>query len=416
MPVVRPFRAWRPPAGMAAMVAAPPYDVVSTDEARALAAGNPMSFLHVSRPEIDLPVGTDEHAEEVYRQGRAALDRFRADGVLVADDAPRFTIYRQVMGDVVQTGVVGVVEVDDYAVGRIKKHEFTRPDKEDDRTRHIDALDAHDEPVFLLHRRDDDVAAAIARVTSAAPDVDFVAADGIAHTLWVVHDDEVTRALSKAFASMGALYVADGHHRSAAAERLRDMRAAAGDRRPDVGRFLAVVFAEDELNVMAYNRVVADLNGRSADAFLDALDPMFRLEHSDAAVAPTVVHEFGVYVAGSWWRATLRSGFADEQDPKARLDVSILQDAVLRPLLGIEDPRTDARIAFVGGIRGTAELERLVDGGAYAVAFSMCPTSVRDLMELADAGDVMPPKSTWFEPKLRSGLFVHVIDDSTSTE
>ena len=415
MPVVRPFRAWRPPVDLAVSVAAPPYDVVSTDEARALAADNPVSFLHVSRPEIDLPVGTDEHADEVYRQGRAALDRFRAEGVLLEDDAPRFTIYRQVMGDVVQTGVVGVVEVDDYAAGLIKKHEFTRPDKEDDRTRHIDALDAHDEPVFLLHRRDGDVAAAIARVTSAEPDVDFVAADGIAHTLWVVRDDEVTHALSTAFATMDALYVADGHHRSAAAERLRDARAAAGDRRADVGRFLAVVFAEDELNVMAYNRVVADLNGRSVDAFLDALASVFRLERSDVAVAPTEVHEFGIYLPGAWWRATVLPGIVDEQDPKARLDVSVLQDAVLRPMLGIEDPRTDARIAFVGGIRGTAELERLVDGGAYAVAFSLCPTSVRDLMELADAGDVMPPKSTWFEPKLRSGLFVHVIDESSST-
>lgn len=412
MPVVRPFRAWRPPVTVAASVAAPPYDVVSTAEARALAAGNALSFLHVSRPEIDLPAGTDEHAEEVYRQGRMALDRFKAEGVLVQDETARYTIYRQVMGDVVQTGVVGVVDVDDYATGRIKKHEFTRPDKEDDRTRHIDALDAHDEPVFLLHRRDDALAAVIARVTSLAPDVDFVADDGIEHTVWIVRDDHVATSVAEAFAAMGALYVADGHHRSAAAQRLRDARAAAGDRRPDLGRFLAVVFAEDELNVMAYNRVVTDLNGRSADAFVRELDRAFTLERSDAAVAPVQAHEFGIYLGGSWWRARLRPGIADERDPKRRLDVSVLQEFVLHPLLGIEDPRTDARIAFVGGVRGTGELERLVDSGEHAVAFSLCPTSVSDLMELADAGDVMPPKSTWFEPKLRSGLFVHVIDDA----
>lgn len=410
MPVVHPFRAWRPPIDIAAAVAAPPYDVVSTAEARALADGNPVSFLHVSRPEIDLPDGVDEHADEVYAQGRRALDRFRHDGFLRQDDEPRYTVYRQVMGSVVQTGVVGVVEVDDYAAGRIRKHEFTRPDKEDDRTRHIDALDAHDEPVFLLHRRNDDLAGVLASVTGSTPDVDFVAADGIAHTLWVVRDADTTERIAAAFANLDALYVADGHHRSAAAHRLRDLRAAAGDNRVGVSRFLAVVFAEHELNVMAYNRVVADLNGRSVEEFLDALQRVFVLERSSVAVAPHEPHVFGVYVDGTWWQARLRDRVADEADVKARLDVSVLQDAVLAPMLGVEDPRTDARIAFIGGIRGTAELERLVDAGAFAVAFSLCPTSVRDLMELADAGDVMPPKSTWFEPKLRSGLFVHAIE------
>ena len=410
MPAVRPFAALRPPRDIAARVAAPPYDVVSTAEARALAAGNPDSFLHVSRPEIDLPAGVDEHADEVYEQGRAALADFRARGALVLDPEARYLVYRQVMGEVVQTGVVGVVDVDDYAAARIKKHEFTRPDKEDDRTRHIDVLSAHDEPVFLLHRRDESIAEVIAQVTAGEPEVDFVAPDGVAHTLWVVADAGLIARLAAAFDAIDALYVADGHHRSAAAMRLRDMRRERGDLTPEAERFLAVVFAEDELNVMAYNRVVADLNGRTPEQFLSALDQAFTWEAAQEAVAPRQAHEIGIYLAGQWYRARVRDGLVDETDPKARLDVSVLQDRVLGPILGIVDPRTDQRIAFIGGIRGTAELVRLVDEGSVAVAFSMCPTSVRDLMALADQGDVMPPKSTWCEPKLRSGLFVHVID------
>lgn len=410
MPAVRPFRAYRPPVSRSAAVAAPPYDVVNTEEARALAAGNPDSFLHVSRPEIDLAVGIDEHADAVYAQGRAALADFIARGVLVPDEGPRYFVYRQVMGSIVQTGIVGLVDVDDYDNGLIKKHEFTRPDKEDDRTRHIDELNAHDEPVFLLHARDAAVAAVIADVTQGTPDIDFVADDGIAHTLWVVADDALIDALQEAFAGIPTLYVADGHHRSAAAARLRRLRSDRGESSEDAGRFLAVVFAEDELNIMAYNRVVADLNGRTPEAFLEALAPVMSFQAADAAVAPTTGHTFGIYLAGHWYEAVVNPGIVDESDPKARLDVSILQDNVLGPILGIADPRTDKRIAFIGGIRGTQELERLVDGGAYAVAFSMCPTSLRDLMALADRNEVMPPKSTWFEPKLRSGLFVHVIE------
>ncbi len=410
MPAVRPFAALRPPAPLAAKVAAPPYDVVSTAEARALAAGNPDSFLHVSRPEIDLPEGTDEHADEVYAQGRAALADFVARGTLVRDAEARYLVYRQVMGSVVQTGIVGLVDVDDYAAERIRKHEFTRPDKEDDRTRHIDELGAHDEPVFLLHARDEAVAGVIAAVTARAPEVDFTADDGIAHTLWIVDDAAEIDALAKAFDAIGALYVADGHHRSAAAMRLRDLRRGRGDLTPEAERFLAVVFAEDELNVMAYNRVVQDLQGRTPEQFLEALGGVLDWQAADGPVAPDRAHDVGIYLAGHWYQGRVRAGVVDESDPKARLDVSVLQDHVLRPLLGIDDPRTDTRIAFIGGIRGTAELERLVDSGQYAVAFSMCPTSVRDLMALADRGDVMPPKSTWFEPKLRSGLFVHAID------
>ena len=409
MPAVEPFRAWRPQPELAALVASPPYDVVSTPEARALAAGNPVSFLHVTRPEIDLPDSIDEHDDAVHDHGRLAWDRLRADAVFEPDAHETYTVYRQVMGDVVQTGIVGVVGVDDYANGTIRKHELTRPDKEDDRTRHIDALDAHDEPVFLIHPRSNEIQSILDDVTSGPSDVDFTADDGIRHTLWVVDDPALLTRTAIAFRAMDALYIADGHHRSAAALRLRDDRVSRGAPSPEAERFLAVVFAEDTLNVMPYNRVVADLQGRSPGEFLDELRRCFDVEPSEGPLEPREVHEFGIYVDGTWWRARLLPGTVDESDATARLDVSVLQDLVLEPVLGIGDPRTDSRIAFVGGIRGTAELERLVDSGRFAVAFSLRATSVRDLQALADEGCIMPPKSTWFEPKLRSGLFVHAL-------
>ena len=406
MPAVLPFRALRPRADLAAAVSAPPYDVIDSAEGRALAAGNPDSFLHVSRPEIDLPDDTDPHSDAVYEQGRIALADLIARGVLVRSDHPALLVYRQTAGSVVQTGIVGLVLVDDYARGAIRKHELTRADKEDDRTRHIDALSAHDEPVFLLSPVLADVRAATTTAMGAPADVDFTAPDGVRHEIWTIDDPETITRIQSAFEQTATLYVADGHHRSAAAERVRDLRAGSGQP-GEADRFLAVVFAEDELNVMAYNRVVRDLGSMSAEAFLAALAADFEVAPADGAVAPTTPHEVGVYLAGQWHTARLHPGLVDETDPMARLDVSVLQERVLAPLLGIGDPRVDARIAFVGGIRGTAELERLVDSGDFAVAFSMCPTSVRDLIAIADAGQIMPPKSTWFEPKLRSGLFAH---------
>ncbi|MEZ5115377.1 MAG: DUF1015 family protein [Candidatus Nanopelagicales bacterium] len=420
---VHPFRALRPPADRAAAVSAPPYDVLSVAEARALAAGNPDSILRVTRPEVGLAAGTDEHSDEAYAQGAIALRDLVDRGVLVADDVPAYYAYRQVMGPVTQTGLVACVSVDDYAQGRIRRHEHTRPDKEEDRTRHILALGAHDEPVFLLSPRVPAVEDVLARVTATEPEYDFVAGDGVRHTLWVVADGDDVAALTRAFGAVEALYVADGHHRSAAAQRARDALrpatataaaadlSAAGPDGPEYERFLAVVFAEDQLHVMPYNRVVADLNGLDADGLLAALTASFDVSASPDPVEPGQRHEFGVYVAGRWHRLRARDGVMDESDPRARLDVSILQERVLGPMLGIDDPRTDRRIAFVGGIRGTAELERLVDTGQAAVAFSLHPTSVEDLMALADRGEVMPPKSTWFEPKLRSGLFLHPFAD-----
>jgi uncharacterized protein (DUF1015 family) len=410
VPAVHPFRAWRPRPELATDVASPPYDVISTAEARAMAAGNPVSFLHVTRPEIDLPETMDEHSDEVHRQGWRAWDQLRHHGVFVCDERPVYTVYRQQMGDVVQVGIVGLVDVDDYANGLIRKHELTRPDKEDDRTRHIEALDAHDEPVFLIHPHDDGLQATLESAMSDAPDVHFTTSDGIDHTLWTVMDPTVIERIAAAFEAMNALYIADGHHRSAAAQRLRDDRARRGEPIDEADRFLAVVFAEDRLHVMPYNRVVTDLQGCTPAELLDELRRSFDLSSSDTPVAPHERHVFGVYLDGQWWRASVRPDLVDETSPTARLDVSVLQDLVLAPLLGITDPRTDARIAFVGGIRGTDELKRLVDSGEFAIAFTLCATSVRDLQELADAGQIMPPKSTWFEPKLRSGLFVHALD------
>ncbi len=400
---VRPFRALRPAAGREAQVVAPPYDVVDVEEARAYAGGDPDSFLRVSRPEIDLPADVDPHAPEVYELGRRNLAEFVERGVLVRDERVGYLVYRQVMGSVVQTGVVAVVGVDDYDAGRVRIHEFTRPDKEDDRVAHIDALDAQDEPVFLLSRGSSDVDEIVSRVVELEPEVDLVSRDGVSHTLWALDDPAEVAALRRAFAEAGDLYVADGHHRSAAASRVHAMRGAeAGDH----DAFLAVVFPMDDVHVMAYHRVVADLHGMSPEEFLVALDESgFDVTPADSAVTPSRAHEFGVRLDGDWYVARARD--VDESDPLARLDVSVLQDRVLAPLLGIGDPRTDSRIAFVGGIRGADEIERLVDSGRFEVGFSLFPTSAQELVAVADSGAVMPPKSTWFEPKLASGLFVH---------
>jgi uncharacterized protein (DUF1015 family) len=400
---VGPFRALRPAPGLAERVMSPPYDVLDVEEARAYAGGDPDSFLRVSRPEIDLPVTVEPHSDEVYARGRENLEEFLARGVLVRDDVPTYSVYRQVMGEVVQTGVVAVVAVADYDAGRVRVHELTRPDKEDDRVRHIEALDAQDEPVFLLARRSAEVDHVVSRVVARDPAVDVVTRDGVGHTLWIVDHPAEVAALHRAFADAGDLYVADGHHRSAAASRVHAARAGAPG---EHAAFLAVVFPIDDVHVMAYNRVVADLSGLSVEELLVALDEVgFDVTPASGAVAPTSPHEFGVHLDGDWFRARARD--VDDTDPLARLDVSLLQDRVLAPLLGIGDPRTDPRIAFVGGIRGTAEIERLVASGRAAVGFTLCPTSTTDLVAVADAGEVMPPKSTWFEPKLASGLFLH---------
>lgn len=412
MTVLLPFRAVRPAPGLAPQVAAPPYDVVDTGEARALAEGNPHSFLHVSRPEIDLAEDVDPHAPEVYAQGRRNLESLLTSGALRPDDAARFLVYRQRLGTTVQTGIVACASVADYRAGVIATHEHTRPDKEDDRVDHIHALGAHDEPVFLMFREEgaavETIADVVAATTAGEPLEDFTTADGVSHTLWAVADGAPTASLIDAFTAVPRLYVADGHHRSAAADRVSALR---GDP-PEAGLFLTVTFPAGQLNVLPYNRVVADLAGRDAESFRAVLDDTLELVPAKGPVAPTTPGTVGVYLDGRWYAGTIRPELVDAADPVARLDIAVLQDRVLEPVLGIADPRTDARISFVGGSRGTAELERLVDSGRFAVAFSMCATTTTAVMDVADEGKVMPPKSTWFEPKLASGLFLHAFDPS----
>ena len=398
---IRPFSAVRPAPGKAAAVAAVPYDVVDTAEARALAKDNPASFLHVSRPEIDMPDGTDCSSPAAYAQARKALDALRQSGTLVQDGTPRFYVYRQVMGDHAQTGLVATFDTKDYLAGVLKQHEKTRTDKEDDRTRHIEALSAHTGPAFLTYKDDADIDALVAGACSGAPLCDFTADDGIRHAVWEVPSESNER-LRSLFANIPAAYIADGHHRSAAASRYAREHGFKGESR----WFLAVAFPASQLKILPYNRLVADLNGLSAEELLAKARSVFTV--SDAADgSPSTGRHARMFLAGKWY--DLAWNMPDGADVVSSLDVSVLQDRFLAPVLGIDDPRTSPRISFMGGIRGTCELQRRVDEGRAAVAFSMFPVTVGEMMDIADAGAVMPPKSTWFEPKLRSGLFVHVI-------
>ena len=402
MATLTPFRALRPPATRAARVASPPYDVVSTREARDLAVGNPDSFLRVSRPEIDLPPGTDEHSDPVYAKGAENLAAFVRRGVLVQDPAPRFYVYAQRMGKHRQTGLVACASVDEYDRDVIKKHEKTRADKEDDRVRHIDALSAHDEPVFLTYRAVGEIDRAIDDVKRGTPEVDLVTPDGVAHQLWVVPPEAGAR-IEALFRAVPALYVADGHHRSAAASRVHARRRGQPG---EHGAFLAVVFPHDQMQILAYNRIVRDPRGRAPVELLAALQETLEVE---PAADPRPDHPLavGIFLGGRWWHAHVRPGTFDMSDPVASLDCSIVQDQILEPLFGIADPRTSKDVDFVGGIRGPEELERRVREEGWSLALHLFPTRIEQLIAVSDAGKLMPPKSTWFEPKLRSGLFVH---------
>lgn len=412
MAIIKPFKALRPARELAEKVAALPYDVMNTEEARSMAAGNPFSFLHVSRPEIDLPPDTDPHAEPVYAKGKENLRCFLKDGVLFQDESDRYYVYRQRMGEITQTGLVVCAGVDDYQRGVIKKHELTRADKEEDRVSHIDSLDANDEPVFLACKEEPAIGRIIGETTSGPAEYDFTTDDGVSHTLWVVADRERIDALTLLFARITSLYVADGHHRSAAASRVRELRRKANPAHTggeEYNFFLTVIFPDNEMNIMPYNRVVKDLNRYDVAEFMARVASRFDITPAHSTLEPVRRHQFGMFLAGRWYELAPKEGTFDESDAVAKLDVSILQDNLLNPVLGIRNPRTDQRIHFVGGIRGTAELERLVNSGEYQVAFALYPTSIAELIELADAGKIMPPKSTWFEPKLRSGLFVHLL-------
>ena len=409
MATIRAFRALRPTTEKAPAVSAVPYDVVTTAEARVLAAWNPLSFLHVSRPEIDLPDGTDIHSDAVYAKAAENFDKLRAQAPLFVEDAPSLYVYRLRMGQHTQTGIAACCSVDEYDSGIVRKHERTRKDKEDDRTRHMLTLRAQTGPVFLTYRGRDEINDLVIRAQQAEPLYDFEAPDGVAHMVWRVGETD-RDLLVEAFQPVPLVYIADGHHRAASASRARaELRTNPDhDGGEEYNFFLTVLFPADQLRILPYNRVVKDLNGMSAGEFLTALSAKFDIADA-ASPSPAQKSEICMYLGGRWHSLTLPAGTTNPIDPISSLDVSVLQERVLDPLLGITDVRTDKRIEFVGGIRGTAALEEMVNDGRAAVAFSLYPVTVDGLMAIADANEIMPPKSTWFEPKLRDGLLSHLI-------
>ena len=413
MSLIRPFTGLRPAPSREAEIAAPPYDVLSTEEARARASGKPWSFLHISKPEIDLPVGTDPYAAAVYAKAAENLGKMLTEGVLVRDAAPCYYAYRLIMGSHSQIGLVAAASVPDYDSNRIRKHEFTRPDKEDDRVRQIDALNAQTGPVLLAYPSAPQVDKLLEHASSGTPDADVTAEDGIRHTLWVIRDAATLSQLTAAFDAMSALYIADGHHRSAAASRVAATRRAtnpAHNGEESYNYFLSVIFPHHQMKILDYNRVMVDLNGMEAAKFLQRIGENFTVQASADPVKPAKPGEFGLYLPGQWHRLQIRPDLIPLNDPVARLDVSLLQNYLIAPVLGITDPRRDKRIDFVGGIRGLAELEKRVNSGEMAAAFSLFATRMEDLMAVADANEVMPPKSTWFEPKLADGMVSHMLD------
>ena len=412
MAIIKPFRALRPTPEQAPRVASLPYDVMNTEEAREMAAGNPYSFLHVSRAEIDLPVGTDVHSPIVYQKAAENFKSLIQNGTLRQDTKPCLYIYAQTMDGRRQVGLVACSSVEDYFNDVIKKHEFTRPEKEQDRIEHMEAVKAHVGPIFLTYKPNTTVSGVIKKITGTIPVNDFTSEDGIHHTLWVVDDSNDLEVICIAFQKeIPCTYIADGHHRAASAAKVGKKLQAQNPSHSgeeEYNFFLSVLFPADELAIMDYNRVVKDLNGLTKDGMLEKLSEKFSITEIDGELAkPAQLHEFGMYLNGQWYRLEAKSG-TYTTDPIGILDVTILQNNVLAPLLGIADPRTDKRIDFVGGIRGLKQLEKRVDSGEMAVAFALYPVSLQQLMDIADSGNVMPPKSTWFEPKLRDGLVSHL--------
>ena len=408
--LIRPFTGLRPVPAAAATVAAPPYDVLNTEEARARAAGKPNSFLHISKPEIDLPADTDPYAPAVYAKGAENLKRLVDAGVLIRDTAPHYYVYRLKMGDHVQTGFVAAASVAAYDINRIRKHEYTRPDKEDDRVRQIEALNAQTGPVLLAYKANAELQAIINSVAKGAPLYDVTADTGVVHTIWCVEDAGAIDRMTKIVDAMDALYIADGHHRSAAASRVAAARRGKVKGTDSQEYFLAVSFPHDQMRIFDYNRVIRDLNGLTPDVFLAQIKERFDVTPAAGQVRPDKPTRFGMFLEGKWYQLDIHAKYVPETDPVARLDVSLLQDNLIAPVLGISDPRRDKRIDFVGGIRGLGELEKRVQSGEMKVAFALHPTTLEQLMAVADADQVMPPKSTWFEPKLADGLVSHVID------
>jgi len=410
--LIKPFRALRPAPGRAAEILAPPYDVLSSAEARERAKGKPWSFLHVSKPEIDLDPAIDPYDQAVYAKAAENFDRMSKTGALMRDPKPCYYVYRLTRQGRTQTGLAAIASLSDYAKNRVRKHELTTPVKEDDRVRQIEAVNAQTGPVMNGYPAAPAIDALLAQAATGTPAVDVTADDGVRHQMWVVDDEAAISELTRAFDALPALYIADGHHRCAAAARVYQTRRGAecgglpgGD---NSAFFLSVIFPHNHVQVLPYNRVLKDLNGMTPKQLLEKLDGVFVI-HPNAAASPTRRHQVGFYLGGTWQMLHFRPRFAATTDPVAKLHATLLQKYVLDPIFGIADPRTSSRINFVGGIRGVAELEKLVNGGQYACAFSLYPTSIEDLMSVADAGGVMPPKSTWFEPKLRDAMFCHMI-------
>ncbi|MBN2797104.1 MAG: DUF1015 domain-containing protein [Clostridia bacterium] len=414
MAIVRGFKGLRPKEDLVAKVASLPYDVMNRAEAKKMAEGNDISFLHVVRSEMDVPEEVSQYDESVYKMARTNLDKFQEKGILVQDEKPMLYIYRQLMNGRVQTGIVGATSIDDYMNDIIKKHEFTRPEKEQDRINNFDYCDANTAPIFLTYRKNDEINTIVNDwIKFHMPVYNFVSDDDITHIVWVIDADEIVERLTQLFAGIDYLYIADGHHRSASSVAVGKKRREAnpnftGDE--EFNFFMSVIFPDEDLFIMDYNRVVKDLNGHSQEEFFKLVEEKFTITEVNEIYKPMTKKHFGMYIDGKWYELKAHDGICDESDPVGRLDVSILQNNLLDPILGIDNPRTNTRIDFVGGIRGLEELERRVNND-MVVAFSMFPTTMDDLLSIADAGEVMPPKSTWFEPKLRSGILTHKLND-----
>lgn len=416
MAIVRPFKALRPKKDIVDKVASLPYDVMNRAEAKEMAKGNPHSFLHVVRSEMDMPEKMDAYDPQVYQMARNNLDKFQKNGILIQDQTPRFYIYRQLMWGRVQTGIVGCTSIDEYMNNNIKKHEFTRPVKEQDRINNFDYCDANTAPIFLTYKKNDELNKLVNDwIKFHKPVYNYISEDEITHIVWEITSDDINKQIEVLFKGIKYLYIADGHHRSASSvkvglKRREENPNYVGDE--EFNYFMAVIFPDEDLFIMDYNRVIKDLNGHSKEVFLKLIEEKFDIEEASAGKVykPMQAKTYGMYLADKWYKLTAKQGIYDVNDPVARLDVSILQENLLNPILGIANPRTDNRIDFIGGIRGLEELEKRCKEDCK-VAFSMYPTTMDDLIAIADAGEVMPPKSTWFEPKLRSGLFVHKLSD-----
>ena len=415
MSVIKPFKGYRPPVDIVEKLASRPYDVLNSEEARQECEGNPYSLLHVTKAEIDLPEGTDEHSQEVYDKVVENYNMFKKNGWLVQDEKEHYYIYAQTMNGRTQYGFVIAANVDDYMEGRIKKHELTRRDKEEDRMKHVRINNANVEPVFFAFPDNPELEKIITDVTSQTPEYDFISEDGFGHHFWVINDDCTIAKITELFAEIPSLYIADGHHRSAAAALVGHEKALANPNHTgneEYNYFLAVAFPASHLNIIDYNRVVKDLNGLSADEFLTKLNDNFIVtEIGEEIYTPNKLHNFSLYLGGKWYSLTAKEGTYDDNDPIGVLDVTISSNLILRDILNIQDLRSDKRIDFVGGIRGLGELKKRVDSGEMAMALALYPVSMKQLIDIADTGNIMPPKTTWFEPKLRSGLIIHKLND-----